>query len=78
MRPDDLIAPNSVTGLWGATLNPYEGKVANKVNEFVQSCLLDHSFWKSLHPLLEALKSRTDGECLWRFSYPELARSFKT
>jgi len=58
-------------------LNPYEGGVANKVNEFDQSCMLDHSFWRSLHPLLDALKTRTAGEPLWRFSYPELARSFK-
>eukprot|EP00959_Pyramimonas_sp_CCMP1952_P280514 5863661-Pyramimonas_sp.AAC.1 len=62
MRPDDLIAPNSVTGLWGVALNPYKEGVANEVSMFVQSCLRDHSFWKSLHPLLKALKSRTDGE----------------
>eukprot|EP00959_Pyramimonas_sp_CCMP1952_P210930 4414014-Pyramimonas_sp.AAC.1 len=73
-RPDDLVAPNSATDNWVVTLNPCEGGVTNKVNEFDQSCMLDHSFWKSLRPLLDALKARTAGGPLWRFSYPELAR----
>ena len=79
LQRQDLVPPSvSVNGFWALLVFPSERAERSKIGEADNSILLDSTWAQWMIPVWEALYAKSDGGCVWSFTYPNLVHEFQT